>query len=40
VSRDRWVPTDELGERDLAELYEQVGRPMVERDFLLRRSAM
>ena len=32
--RDR---TDEGSERKLAELYEQVGRLMVERDFLLRR---
>ena len=29
-----------LSERKLAELYEQVGRLMVERDFLLRRSAL
>src|SRR5580698_8912950 len=28
--------TDVLSERKLAELYEQVGRLMVERDFLLR----
>ena len=32
--------TDELSERKLAELYEQVGRLMVERDFLLRKSAL
>ena len=32
--------TDEVGERKLAELYEQVGRLMVERDFLLRRSEL
>jgi transposase len=31
---------DELGERKLAELYKQVGRLMVERDFLLRKSAL
>jgi transposase-like protein len=30
----------ELSERKLAELYEQVGRLMVERDFLLRRSGL
>jgi len=32
--------TEELSERKLAELYEQVGRLMVERDFLLRRSGL
>jgi hypothetical protein len=32
--------TDGLNERKLAELYEQLGRVMVERDFLLRRSAL
>jgi transposase len=32
--------TDEVSERKLAELYEQVGRLMVERDFLLRRSEL
>jgi transposase len=32
--------TDEVSERRLAELYEQVGRLMVERDFLLRRSEL
>jgi transposase len=32
--------TDEINERKLAELYEQVGRLMVERDFLLRRSGL
>jgi hypothetical protein len=31
---------DQLGERKLAELYEQLGRVTVERDFLLRRSAL
>ena len=31
---------DEVSERKLAELYEQVGRLMVERDFLLRRSEL
>ena len=32
--------TDEVSEHKLAELYEQVGRLMVERDFLLRRSEL
>ena len=32
--------TNEVSERKLAELYEQVGRLMVERDFLLRRSEL
>jgi len=32
--------SEELSERKLAELYEQVGRLMVERDFLLRRSGL
>jgi hypothetical protein len=32
--------TDELSERKLGELYEQVGRLIMERDFLLRRSAL
>jgi len=32
--------TEEVSERKLAELYEQVGRLMVERDFLLRRSEL
>jgi hypothetical protein len=32
--------TEELSERKLSELYEQVGRLMVERDFLLRRSGL
>jgi len=32
--------SEELSERRLAELYEQVGRLMVERDFLLRRSGL
>lgn len=31
---------DELTERKLAELYEKLGRVMVERDFLLRKSAL
>jgi hypothetical protein len=33
-------PSDELSERKLAELYEQLGRVMVERDFLLRKSGL
>jgi len=33
-------PSDELSERKLAELYEQLGRVMVERDFLLRKSML
>ena len=32
--------SEEVSERRLAELYEQVGRLMVERDFLLRRSGL
>jgi len=39
VFADHLGRTDEFSERKLAELYEQVGRLMVERDFLLRRSA-
>jgi hypothetical protein len=31
---------DELTERKLAELYEKLGRVMVERDFLLRKSSL
>jgi transposase len=40
VFADHLGRTDEFGERKLAELYEQVGRLMVERDFLLRRSVV
>ena len=40
VFRDHLGGGNELGERKLAELYEQVGRLMVERDFLLRKSAL
>jgi transposase len=40
VFRDHLGRGDELGERKLAELYEQVGRLMVERGFLLRKSAL
>jgi hypothetical protein len=32
--------SDELSDRKVAELYEQVGRLMVERDFLLRKSGL
>jgi transposase len=32
--------SEEVSERKLAELYEPVGRLMVERDFLLRRSGL
>jgi hypothetical protein len=32
--------SDEPSERKLAELYEQLGRVMVERDFLLRKSRL
>ena len=32
--------SDEMSERKVAELYEQVGRLMVERDFLLRKSGL
>jgi len=32
--------SDEFTERKLAELYEKLGRVMVERDFLLRKSAL
>ena len=31
---------EQVSERKVAELYEQVGRLMVERDFLLRRSRL
>ena len=40
VFREHLGRTDQVGEHKLAELYEQVGRVMVERDFLLRRSAL
>jgi len=40
VFSDHVRPSDELSERKLAELYEQLGRVMVERDFLLRKSGM
>jgi transposase len=37
---DHLGPSDELSERKLAELYEQLGRVMVGRDFLLRKSGL
>jgi hypothetical protein len=40
VFADHVGPSDKLSERELAELYEQLGRVMVERDFLLRKSGM
>ncbi len=40
VFADHLGRTDELSERKLAELYEQLGRLTVERDFLLRSSAL
>jgi hypothetical protein len=40
VFADHLGPCDELSERKLAELYEQLGRVMVERDFLLRKSGL
>ena len=40
VFADHLGRTHEYSERKLAELYEQVGRVMVERDSLLRRSAL
>ena len=40
VFAGRMGRAEELSERKVAELYEQVGRLMVERDFLLRRSRL
>jgi hypothetical protein len=40
VFTDHLGPNDELSERKLAELYEQLGRVMVERDFLFRKSGL
>jgi transposase len=40
VFADHLGPSDELSERKVAELYEQLGRVMVERDFLLRKSGL
>jgi hypothetical protein len=36
VFADHLGPGDELSERKMAELYDQLGRVMMERDFLLR----
>jgi hypothetical protein len=40
VFADRLGPSDHLNERKLADLYEQLGRVTMERDFLLRRSGL
>jgi transposase len=40
VFADHLGPTDELSQRKLAELYEQLGRVMMEREFLLRKSGL
>ena len=40
VFADRLGPSDQLSERKLAEIYEQLGRVTMERDFLLRRSGL
>jgi transposase len=40
VFGDHLGSRDDLSERKLAELYEQLGRVMVERDFLLRISGL
>ncbi len=40
VFSDHLGRSDGINERKLAELYEQLGRVVVERDFLLRRSAL
>jgi len=40
VFADHLGPSEELSERKLAELYEQLGRVVVERDFLLRKSRL
>jgi hypothetical protein len=40
VFADRLGPSDEVSGRKLAEPYEQLGRVMMERDFLLRKSGM
>jgi hypothetical protein len=37
---DHLGPGDQLSERKLAELYEQLGRVTLERDFLLRKSGL
>ena len=40
VFADHLGPIDQLSERKLAGLYEQLGRVTVERDFLLRKSGL
>ena len=40
VFADGLGPSDHLSERKLGELYEQLGRVTMERDFLLRRSGL
>jgi transposase-like protein len=40
VFADHLEKAGQYSERQVAELYEQVGRLMVERDFLLRKSAL
>jgi hypothetical protein len=40
VFADRLGPTDQLSKRKLAELYEQLGRVTMEREFLLRKSGL
>jgi len=40
VFADHLGPIDQLSERKLAELYEQLGRVTMERDLLLRKSGL
>jgi transposase len=40
IFADRLGSIDQLSERKLAELYEQLGRVTMERDFLLRKSGL
>lgn len=40
VFADHLRPSDHLSESKLAELYEQLGRVTMERDFLLRKSGL
>ena len=40
VFADHLGPSDELSQRKMAELYEQLARVMMERDFLLRKSGL
>jgi transposase len=40
VFADHLGPSDELSQRKMAKLYEQLGRVMMERDFLLRKSGL